>query len=120
MSKFRPSEWFAYTKTFYDDKGQSQYKPDKNFDMAWLLHQHRNPHHWQYWLSKDNGENVVCEMPPKYVMEMVSDWAGAGRAITGKWECSEWYEKNKHKIILTDRNIEQVHALFRELKRNIK
>jgi hypothetical protein len=25
---------------------------------------------------------------------------GAGRAITGRWECAEWYAKNRDKIVL--------------------
>jgi hypothetical protein len=39
-------------------------------------------------------------MPDKYIREMVADWMGAGKAITGKWEVRDWYEKNKHRIRL--------------------
>ena len=39
-------------------------------------------------------------MPRKYVEEMVADWAGAGKAITGKWDIAEWYASNKDKMIL--------------------
>ena len=42
---------------------------------AWLLHIHRNPHHWQYWvLINDNpeeGENLI-EMPYNYIIGLVS------------------------------------------------
>jgi len=48
----------------------------------------------------DRGDVIPLEMPEKYVKEMVADWMGAGRAITGRWECQEWYEKNKGKMIL--------------------
>jgi hypothetical protein len=164
LSKFRPSEWFAYVNFFYGKKIESLAKDRQEaFDRAWLHHQRRNPHHWQYWvLTEDNpgGEHhpnkndgdinsisvrvrdkygadqkVVCEvpipagidgytaidigffnaqticsalnggvkvirMPPKYVKEMVADWAGAGRAITGKWEVADWYEKNCDRMLL--------------------
>lgn len=39
-------------------------------------------------------------MPEKYVREMVADWIGAGRAITGKYEAHSWYQQNKEKIQL--------------------
>lgn len=30
------------------------------FDVAWLYHQHRNPHHWQYWcLREDDPEEIT-------------------------------------------------------------
>lgn len=48
----------------------------------------------------DRGDVVAIQMPKKYALEMVADWMGAGRAISGRWECAEWYEKNKDKIIL--------------------
>lgn len=101
MSKFLPSEWMPYARSFYAEDGSKQYKPDLYFDNAWLGHQHRNKHHWQYWLLReDSGKTKALEMPFDYMIEMICDWAGAGKAITGKWEVCEWYEKNKDKIVL--------------------
>ena len=76
ISKFRPSEWFAYVDAFYGQYGYAisnkieantevvfGHEIDENrvvmnkFDLAWLMHQHRNPHHWQYWvLREDSGK----------------------------------------------------------------
>ena len=50
---------------------------------------------------QDNDPNYPIPMPEKYAREMVADWAGAGRAITGKWETLEWYEKNQEKILFS-------------------
>jgi hypothetical protein len=47
-----------------------------------------------------NRAPVPLEMPECYVREMVADWCGAGRAITGKWEVAEWYTKTRAHIIL--------------------
>jgi hypothetical protein len=33
-------------------------------------------------------------MPEKFVREMVADWMGAGRAITGRWDVNDWYRPN--------------------------
>jgi len=115
-SKFLPSEWFPYVHYFHqtsDEKfnewaeANSQYDcvelapyghfASERFNIAWLHHQNRQPHHWQYWyLIQDDGKTFPVPMPEKFVREMVADWAGAGRAITGKWEVVQWYKENKH------------------------
>jgi hypothetical protein len=111
-SKFLPSEWLPYARCFYAPDGSKQYKESPEYAMAWLLHQWRNPHHWQAWLLRwDRGETTPIEMPEKYAREMVADWMGAGRAITGKWEVAAWYLKNKDKI--------QLHANTRLLVQEI-
>lgn len=116
MSKFRPSEWFPYAETFYAPDGSKQYKPTEDFDIAWLHHQHRNPHHWQYWMLKqDNGKTKVIDMPREYIIEMVADWMGAGKAITGEWEVKEWYGNNKHKIVMSDKTKELVEWIINGL-----
>jgi hypothetical protein len=112
-SKFLPCEWIPYARFFYGPK------PDKNepddctyweavaahripFDHAWLHHQHFNPHHWQHWvLREDDGDTKFLQMPENFIREMVADWCGAGRAITGKWEVWIWYEKNSAKMLLS-------------------
>lgn len=115
-SKFLPSEWFAYAETFYDETGKSRYKETPEFDHAWNYHQKRNKHHWQFWLLKmDRGDLGALRMPRKYVLEMVADWMGAGRAIAGKWECQEWYEKNKKTILLHGESRKIVEAVLSEV-----
>ena len=99
LSKFRPSEWFPYANYFGGDikKGRDEtgyYKPtdtgDKAFDFAWLLHQKRNNHHWQWWvLPEDNGGLKVLPMPEKCRKEMLADWRGAGKA-QGTPDCRKW------------------------------
>lgn len=101
FSKFFPSEWFAYVKTFYKPDGSKQYKKTPEFAKAWKLHQNRNQHHWQNWLlTWDRGETVAIPMPERYVLEMIADWIGAGMVINGKKDANGWYEKNKHNMIL--------------------
>ena len=96
-SKLTPVEWGPYVRTFYaPDKAR-----DGEFDRAWLHHQHRNPHHWQHWvLREDDDDTKALRMPDKLVREMVADWMGAGRAITGQWGAASWYEANAHKMVL--------------------
>jgi hypothetical protein len=125
-SKFLPCEWSAYAEYFYGEKPRLQKQEADDyrywtlvqpyidaFNAAWLHHQHHNPHHWQYWvLRMDSGEVLVLNMPEKFIREMVADWMGAGRAITGKWEAKEWYLKNREKMQLTAHTRDRVEVLL--------
>ena len=72
----------------------------QNFDMAWNNHQKQNKHHWQYWLltMDDEKDNKVLEMPEEYMLEMIADWNGAGKAITGKIDTKAWYLKRRERF----------------------
>ncbi|WP_445490962.1 DUF5662 family protein [Niallia sp. 03133] len=52
--------------------------------MQWkyvsLHHQHKNKHHWEYWVIDPNN-NQALPMPRKYIMEMICDW----RSFSRKW-----------------------------------
>jgi hypothetical protein len=175
ISKLFPSEFIPYARYFYGDyperltvyekthhwslknKAQIAYE----FDLAWLKHQKRNPHHWQYWLLVNDSSNNeftlqepgqgyeiylsrnnrhlamfdesilskedrvkpnMCNdnaylyakeiqdrlnkspktliMPMKYRKEMIADWRGAGKAISGKDDTKSWYQKNRDNIML--------------------
>lgn len=96
-SKMTPAEWGPYVRTFYDKERARE----GEFDRAWLHHQHRNPHHWQHWLLReDDGPLKALPMPDGLVREMVADWMGAGRAITGRWDVASWYERSNGKMVL--------------------
>lgn len=114
-------------------------KKKVKFDLAWRKHQVRNKHHWQYWVLLNDhpstsrllnshtnkwsgraiGEEDCLEMPEKYIKEMVADWCGAGKAITGKWRVYSWYLDNKDMILLhpitrvrVEELVEQAHLIF--------
>jgi hypothetical protein len=120
LSKFLPSEFIPYANHFYNKDGSKKekrnktgyYKPidtgDEAFDFAWLLHQKRNRHHWQWWvLSEDEGNQKIFLMDTVSMYEMICDWIGAGKAqgfVSPKndrfKETREWYNKNKNKMHL--------------------
>lgn len=123
LSKFRPDEWMPYAEWFYGYDGRSWYDAKRTvekeggwwsgdfradiaerkfaFDEAWLRHQHRNPHHWQHWvLREDSGKEKTLLMPEKYRREMLADWDGAGRAITGTADTRAWFGRNRAAIRL--------------------
>ena len=107
-SKLTRAEWTPYVRMFYTGR-----KDQDAFDAAWLRHQHRNPHHWQHWvLREDDGATVSLAMPESLIREMVADLMGAGRAITGRWEVRKWYEANASKMLLHHETRERVESLL--------
>jgi hypothetical protein len=145
-SKFLPSEFIPYARKFHgptpnfgwlrarfhgrpnDEQNLKDWKAqlDLAFNVAWLKHQHRNPHHWQHWLLAEDTRSKRLEVPQtsgsprafalpipeRYIREMVADWMGAGRAITGRWEVREWYEKNRVNLVLEQQTQWRVEELL--------
>lgn len=75
QSKVEQDEYEAYDAYFYG--GNRSYAVVEDFRKAWLLHIHRNPHHWQHWvlINDDPEEGEIClEMPYEYIVEMICDW----------------------------------------------
>jgi hypothetical protein len=69
--KCLPSEWFAYVRHFYgpkpavDDDGmthltEADSRAKRAFDNAWLRHQKRSDHHWQWWVLREDSPAPWC------------------------------------------------------------
>ena len=97
LSKFGPSEWGPYARYFYKPGYKHTTAGNQAQDRAWLHHQHHNDHHWQHHVMRsDSGGTKILPMTGPQICEMVADWAGAGRAITGDWaDVYTWYERNR-------------------------
>lgn len=117
-SKYEDDEFLAYCNYFYPCEGFE--KDDDAFDLAWLIHQHRNPHHWQHWvLMRDSGEKKPLDMPISEIVGMCCDW----HSFTWKDPKStakNWYETNKDKMVLSDFTKEWVTFLIQYLDKPIK
>ncbi|WP_144475592.1 DUF5662 family protein [Cytobacillus oceanisediminis] len=79
LSKFYPREFFPYARKFYSEKKLSV-EDELRWRYAWLTHQHKNKHHWEYWVIDPNKKQAL-PMPRKYLLEMVCDW----RSFSRKW-----------------------------------
>jgi hypothetical protein len=96
LSKFRPSEFFPYAEKFFSgDYAYKYFYVESRFEMAWLKHQRRNPHHWDYWVDSSCKS---LPMPRKYVLQMVADWNAMGRKFGDT--AKEFYLKNQSKMKL--------------------
>lgn len=128
--KFLPDEFIPYARTFYKPDGSKQYVGSVDFTKAWMKHQHRNKHHWQWWLNAgltplprtnvlvwDRGEAAIV------IGDGCYDWEVHGeitirepmpdvyrREMLADWrgagkalgfpDTAAWYEKNKDKMKL--------------------
>ena len=90
LSKFSPTEFIESVEYYQGDRSPiDACKEDKGYSLAWLHHRGRNPHHYEYWVDNFDkcyaGEPLtLLEMPYKYVLEMLCDYLGAGRAYYGE------------------------------------
>ena len=83
------------------------FEVERAFEKAWLFHQHRNKHHWDYWV---NSKGTAIPMPSKYVMQMIADWRGMSRKFGGT--AKDYYEKNKDRLILHEKTVEIVERII--------
>jgi hypothetical protein len=121
LSKFLPGEFIAYAGCFYETHhGNEEIKTpaseESSYALAWLVHQKRNRHHWQWWVlyGEENGPAAV-PMKDQYIKEMVADWWGAGRA-QGQPDIIAWYRANREKMLLhpsTRRKVEHLLLYYR-------
>ncbi len=116
-SKSKPDEYEAYDAYFYG--GNRSYAVVQAFQRAWLLHIHRNPHHWQHWvlINDDPGEGeVLLEMPYNYIIEMICDWWAFSWEKGNLSEIFSWYDEHKDYIKLHPKTRETVEDILWELR----
>ena len=116
-SKYIPDEYYAYDAYFYGVNVTPEV--EKNFQLAWLQHIHRNPHHWQYWVlihdDQDEGETIL-EMPYNYIIEMICDWWAFSWNKGDLSEIFSWYEEHAAYIKLAPGTKAIVEDILWELR----
>lgn len=116
-SKYIPDEYDAYDVYFYGKEKTPEV--EKNFQLAWLQHIHRNPHHWQYWVlihdDPDEGETIM-EMPYNYIIEMICDWWAFSWNKGDLSEIFSWYEEHAAYIKLAPGTRAIVEDILWELR----
>ena len=117
QSKSNPDEYNAYDAYFYGNN--RSYAVMEAFRRAWLLHIHRNPHHWQHWvlINDDPGEGeVLLEMPYNYIIEMICDWWSFSWQKGDLSEIFDWYDKHSAYIKLAPKTRETVEDILWKLR----
>jgi len=103
LSKFLPSEFIPYARFFEAKDRTKEYKKsdedDPNFQAGWCLHQKRNRHHWNYWVSITRKNEIIpIPMPLRYVRQMIADWDGMSRKFGGS--TIDYFRKNQNDMML--------------------
>lgn len=118
MSKWTTEEFVPYLNHFYPIEGTVYCKED--YDAAWNHHQKRNPHHWQYWiLIKDEGDTYPLDMSIEAIIEMLCDWHSFSLR-NPESTAYDWYQKNKFKMILSEKTRATVEQLIIHFKEPLK
>ena len=114
-SKWSADEWEAYLHKFYaTDKHD-----EADFKRAWLLHQHRNPHHPQYWCLQedDNPGKLECiDMPECYIIEMICDWWSFSLSKGNTQEIQSWYKEKGSTYLMSPKTRRRVEELLNAIK----
>ena len=83
LSKFGRIEFVPSARYFQGDRSPIEAEKEKcGYSFAWLHHKGCNPHHWEFWtdFAEADGSIITNKIPYKYVVEMICDWIGAGKA----------------------------------------
>lgn len=123
LSKFGPTEFVSSAKHFQGNRSPiEEEKEEYGYSKAWLHHKGCNKHHWEYWTDfSDSGDIIANEIPYKYVVEMVCDWIGAGKAYSkDKWAQADPinYFNSHRKGRYFHPNTEKLLIAFQECIRN--
>lgn len=120
-SKNETDEYEAYDTYFYGNN--RSYEVVQNYRKAWLLHIHRNPHHWQHWVlindDPDEGE-IVLEMPYDYIIEMICDWWSFSWQSGNLYEIFKWYEEHSKYIKLAQTTKITVENILDNMKNKLQ
>lgn len=136
-SKGTLDEYDAYDRYFYGNGGHDA-EVKKEFNLAWLKHIHRNPHHWQYWVlihdNPDEGKQIEpLDMPDNYILEMICDWwafswkkrdeesedSGSESDQEALNEIFDWYDEHKDGILLSDETRRKVERLLEVISKKL-
>ena len=120
QSKSEPDEYEAYDAYFYG--GNRSFKVVQEYRKAWLLHLHRNPHHWQHWvlINDDPKEGeILIEMPVNYILEMICDWWAFSWSKGNLQEIFNWYDEHKNYMKLHPNTRKKVEEILGKIKEKL-
>ena len=119
-SKTMFDEYQAYDRHFFADLPMDETLDE--FNLAWLKHIHRNPHHWQHWVlpSGDLPDIQALEMPQNYVLEMLCDWWSSSWRNYEPDRIFEWWGRHKGMMILHPKTQWLIHETILTMKKKLK
>ncbi len=125
LSKYSPTEFLEGIRYYRPDRSPNVGARDANgYSRAWMHHQGRNRHHFEYWIdynSKSKKREPV-PMPVRYVVEMFCDRIAASKIYFGnEYDDSKTYmyfEKGKGKHYMHPRTASMLKKLLIMLEKD--
>lgn len=87
LSKYTPTELRTGAKYYVGYRSPNDLeRRAEGYSTAWLHHQGRNKHHFEYWRDYNTETHLIepVKMPLKYVKEMFCDRLAASKTYQGK------------------------------------
>ena len=109
LSKYSPTEFIPGIRNY--TVGMSPNEKERKlygYSRAWLHHQGRNKHHFEYWVDYNTELNrkEPVEMPTKYFIEMFCDRVAASKIYYGK----DYTEEKPYEYFDKERSRNWIHA----------
>lgn len=111
ISKYTEEEFEAYRQKFHPNEGEIV--NEELFEKAWQHHLSENMHHWQS-MQKDEWKSMFTI---EYTMEMICDWLAMAKKFNEPHRA--YYEKNKDKIVLIDKQKELLEFVYNLLDEEV-
>ena len=119
-SKNESDEYEAYDRYFYGNN--KSYQVVQEYRRAWLLHIHRNLHHWQHWvlINDDPKEGeIALDIPYNYILEMICDWWAFSWQKDNLNEIFNWYDEHKAYIKMSPKTRKSVDNILEKMKEKL-
>lgn len=107
LSKYTPTEFLEGIRYYQGDRSPNVGARETNgYSKAWLHHQGRNKHHFEYWVDYNpvSKKKEPVEMPIRYVVEMLCDRMAASKVYFDKdYDDSKpimYFEKGRGKRLM--------------------
>lgn len=87
LSKYSPTEFIKGARYFQGDKSPNEgERKESGYSVAWIHHQGRNKHHFEYWKDYSIETRMLSpvKMPYRYVAEMFCDRVAASKIYQGE------------------------------------
>jgi len=123
LSKFSPQEFLIGVKYFQKNQSPNvRERIENGYSKAWLHHQGRNKHHFEYWIDYNPATKHYdpIEMPKRYLIEMFCDRLSASKTYQGKnyhnGQPLQYFLGSKDRIMMHENTKKDLETLLIILK----
>jgi len=120
QSKSNEDEYYAYESYFYGNN--ISFEIEQAFNKAWLVHIHKNPHHWQHWILVNDDPkdgDTILDIPYNYIIEMICDWWSFSFKSNDLYTIFDWYANHKSIMKLSSNTKSQVEYILGQIYKKL-